>query len=334
MNKKTVILLALLLILGIVGFKMYQQNAQMSTGASNSRQFKVEDISNVDRIFVADKNASIIDLNKKNGKWYLKDGIEADQFFVDYLLKTINKIEVINLVPKAAIPRVMNEIGALGLKVEIYDGKKLVKSYYVGMGNPTGETTYMVLNGFNIPYEVSIPGFDGDLRSRYWPLSQTDLISRVLAEYPINSIRKVSVDYPRNKSESFILTVKGSKSYDLEPFYSTTTKIESPVKPGEVEAFLAGFEKMYGAKAFTKNEMSSDTMISEIPFLNLQITGSDDVVRKLIMYPVINTEQEGQRVDLEHRPFNFFVTLDDRLFFYAQEDQLKKIFFGYSFFFK
>lgn len=335
MRKPFVILLFILTILLIVGFVLYRNNSLLTTGNTSSRDFKIKDATSIGRIFIADRNGTIINLTRKGERWFLGNGFQADDAVVKNLIKTISNIEVINFVPKKGIETVMKEIGTQGLKVEIYDKHEhKLKSYYVGSANQSGMQTFMVLDGANIPYEVGIPGFDGSVRGSYWPLILDDFISRVMLEYPPNSIQKVIMDYPRNKNQSFSLDIEKTGSYNVRPYYETTSEAKSTVLKSEVEAFLTGFEKMWAAKVITSDKLSTDTLISDIPFLNLTVIDTKRDTNKLIIYPVIVTDKDRQHVDLNNRPFSYFVARNNGLFYSAQNSNLEKIFFGYSSFFK
>ena len=335
MNRRVaIILMGVLAVLLVAGIMLYRKNSSLSTGNPNSREFKVPE-DQIGRIFIADRNGVRIDLTKRKGQWYLANGYKADEAVMRTLLKTITQIEVINFVPKKGIEQVMKEIGAQGLKVEIFNtGNQKIRSYYVGAATHSGLQTFMVLDGSNIPYEVGIPGFDGSVRGAYWPLDLNDFISRVFAAYPPNTISSVRMEYPRNRNQSFILQVKGQGEYDIRPLFETTTPKTSPLRSGEVEAFLSSFDKITGAKVLTQDRLPTDSLISEIPFAHLSIVDTEQDTNKLVIYPVLASEKEKQRVDLNQKPFSYFVSTENGLFYSAQNRNLEKIFFGYDSFFK
>ncbi len=306
----------------------------METGVSSSRDFKVTDINSVGKIFVTDKNNSKLELDRKGDQWIMDGKYIADKQFMEYLLLTIQKVEVKNLVPKAAIPGVMKDIAVKGIKVELYNlqGRK-IKDYYIGSESQIGYANYMVLDGYNIPYAVGIPNFDGSVRERYWPLFKDNVISRKILSFPPNSIKYVQIDYPRNRNESFSLRVQSGQQYDIQPLNSTTHHIDKPVKRNEAEAFLFALEDVQAASVFTEDKLPTDTLISDIPFAKLQIVTHKSDTTNLTIYPIIMTDDERKGISLQNKPFSYFINKDNRLYYSGQVRPLEKIFFGYSFFY-
>lgn len=334
MSKKTIFLLGILVITLLTGFFLYRKNNQTETNVSSSRDFKVSDINSVGKIFVTDKNNSKLEITKKGDKWIYDRKYTADKQFMEYLLQTIQKIEVKNLVPKPAISAVMKDIAVKGIKVELYDNNnRKIKDYYIGSESQIGYANYMVLDGYNIPYAVGIPNFDGSIRERYWPLFKDDIISRKILQYAPNTIDYVSMEYPRNRNESFTLRVLPGQNYDITPIHSTTKVIQKQVKRTEVEAFLIALEDLQAAQVFTKDKLPTDTLISDIPFAKLKIVAKTHDTTQLIIYPVIMNEDERKGISLQHKPFSYFINKDNNLFYSGQLRPLEKIFFGYSFFY-
>ncbi|HMY84661.1 MAG: hypothetical protein KDC31_09900 [Saprospiraceae bacterium] len=319
--------LSLLIVTGIV----YFNKSGKSSMADSSRDFAIEDIEDIGKIFVTDREGNHYSLDRKGNVWYADSVYLADPGFVDVVLTTLKRMTVVNLVPKPAIKNVMRDIATLGKKVEIYDrkGRKL-RSFYIGGTNQRVTASYMVLEGYNIPYEMSYPGFSGDLGGRLWPLHLIDIRSKDIFRYKAGDIKKITVTYPRDKNESFTLTISNSNKYDIEPLSQTVTPIAKPISKGAVEQYLSAFENIQAAKVVEKNLLNADTMVSSVPFATFEIVDRNDNIRKLDLYPIMD---ESARVGLGSEPEFFFAILDNKNFFNCQLIVMKKLFWGYSFFF-
>lgn len=330
--KIKILLLVTALLLGLAGY-LYVKGSQKDTFASSSRDFAVEDVDRIGRIFAVDREGNSYNLERKSDTWYV-DGYEADKEFVGILLTTLQKMTVKNLVPKTAISKVMKDIATMGKKVEVYDKSgRVMKIFYIGTGNQVDDGTFMVLDGSNIPYEVGLPAFPGNIAARFWPFKFIDMRSRVIAEYKAGEIKSIVMEYPRNKSESFILNVSGPGKYDIHPYYDITTPINRPIKNGEVDAFLSGFEMLISGSVYSSNLLNQDTLVSDIPFLNMKITDTKDNEKTMIFYPFIPLSARSEAILLNTLPQHFFIVVNDKAYYTGQREVLQKIFFGYSYFY-
>jgi len=323
--------LALFLLTAVTVF-IYMRKSGKSSMADNSRDFAIEKVEDIGKIFVTDRNGAGYTLEKRGDTWYADSIHLADPAFVDVVLTTLKRMTVTNLVPKPAIKNVMKDIATLGKKVEVYDrsGDK-IKSFYIGGPNQRVTASYMVLDGYNIPYEMSYPGFSGDLGGRLWPLHLIDVRSKSLFKYKAGEIKKITVTYPRDKNESFQLQILGLNKYKVDPLSPTVKPITKEISKGAVEEYLSGFENILAAKVLSKNMLNADTLISNIPFAQIEIVDKNDAIKKVDLYPVI---EDKVRMGLGYEPEYYFVIVDNKSYFNAQNLLLKKIFRGYSYFYE
>ncbi|MCB9291127.1 MAG: hypothetical protein H6560_27730 [Lewinellaceae bacterium] len=64
----------------------------------------------------------------------------------------------------------------------------------------------------------------------------------------MDNIQSVSIEYPKQRNQSFILE-DTPDGYEVRPFYDITPRIRRPFRKGSAEAFLVNFESV-GAEAF------------------------------------------------------------------------------------
>lgn len=320
-----------LLILGGLTIFIYNKKNSKSSMADNSRDFSIEKVDQIGKIFVTDRSGDGYMLEKRSKVWYVDSIYPADPAFVDVVLSTIKKMTVTNLVPKPAIKNIMKDIATLGKKVEIFDedGDK-IKSFYIGGTNQRISGTYMVLDGYNIPYEMGFPGWTGDIGGRFWPLHLIDVRSRILLEYKAGTISKINITYPRDKNESFELVVNGSNDYKITPA-SESSVINKEIIKGSVESYLSRFEKINSTKVIPKNMLGSDTLVSNVPFAQVIITDKNGKKLNADFYPILDNQN---RIALGHEPEDFFVIIDNQRYYHVQNMVINKIFWGYSYFYK
>lgn len=319
--------MALLIITAVV----YFNKSGKSSMADSSRDFAIENIDEIGKIFVTDREGNHYSLERNGDIWYADSIYLADPGFVDVVLTTLKRMTVVNLVPKPAIKNVMRDIAAFGKKVEVYDRKgRKIKSFYIGGTNQRVTASYMVLDGYNIPYEMSYPGFSGDLGGRLWPLHLIDVRSKAIFKYKAGDIKKITVTYPRDKNESFALTIAGTNKYEIQPLSPTVIPITKPISKGAVEQYLSSLENIEATKVVENNLLGADTMVSSVPFASFEIVDKNDKIKRLDLYPVID---ESAKVGLGYEPEFFFAIMDNTNYFNCQLMVLKKLFWGYSFFF-
>lgn len=212
MKKTNIILLILVVLVSAVVAIIYFANN--SDTKKILRDFAVSDTASVDKIFMADKNNNTITLERKGDYWMVNGLYKARRDFVNVLLSTITRIEVSAPVPNARLDKVLGDLSVNGVKTEIYQNGKVVKTYYVGGPTDDNTGTYMILEGSSVPFILKIPGFNGFLSVRYCT-ELNEWRERQIFNYQIQDIAKASALYPAEPEESFIAISKGNNQYDL-----------------------------------------------------------------------------------------------------------------------
>ena len=100
----------------------------------------------------------------------------------------------------------------------------------------------------------------------------------------LEDITEVSIEYPLQKDQSFILKKKGSK-YEVDTFYPTTKKIDKPVHQGQVEAFLINFEYI-AAESIVNENSTKDSIRSLIPFSIIKLKKQDGEEKQVRLFPI------------------------------------------------
>jgi hypothetical protein len=330
--KRTLLLTLLFLLLGAgAWYVLAYKKGHKASRVSWDMDFAVPDTDNIGKIFIADRRGRTATLTRKSDEvWYYNDKYPARPTAVNTLLNTIARVNVLNIPPNSAVPTMVKELAAAGIKVEIYDrAGKSMKTYYVGgVTNDERGTVFMMENSEQ-PYLVHTPGFIGQLRIRYL-LGDDEWRDKAIFRENPEDIEKVSVEYPQRKSESFRLDKLGEAQYHVLPYFSTTPVIRSPQRKGAAEAYLVQFESLI-AEAFETQNPLRDSVRALVPFAIVQLKKKDGTEKKVTFWPV-----EVEYALDTGQPFvsRYFTDVDGQDFMLTQDRVFGPIFRGYDFFFE
>jgi hypothetical protein len=329
--KRTWLLLALLVLSGVGAYYALKKNkkAQIGSAVAWDMDFAVKDTSTVHKIFLADRTGKTILLERKLAGWICNDSIPVRETAMQIILETIGKVKVYFIPAEAAEPDMIKSIAAEGIKVEVYgkDNKPL-KVYYVGGVTPDETGTYMMMEGAERPYVTHIASMIGGLRVRFM-MNEDDWRSRTIFQERPEQIQSISVQYPQQKSESFILEKSGEAQYSIRPFYSTTTASKTLQRKGVAEAYLLGFEKL-GAEGHETEYVLRDSFSALVPFAIVTVKKTDGTEKQVKFWPSEVQELRDTKKTIFVR---YLAQCSWGPFVLVQHHVFGKIFRGYSYFF-
>lgn len=328
--KKNLIGGLIVLLLAVAAFLLYKSNSN-STIKEELKDFAIKDTASITKIFLADKNNNKSLLVKQsNGKWQLNGKYEARPDAIKTLLETIKEVTVKAPVGKASFNTIIKQLASTGRKIEIYAGEDLLKTYYVG--DPTDDNlgTYMMIENSSRPFICWISGFNGYLTSRYI-VQEEEWKSKIFANYRLNEISSVKIDYFREPQNSFELLNK-NKLFSIKKVVDNTN-LEN-LDTLLVAEYLMGFQKIgYSAHLDFIKQEKKDSILRNQPLIKLEITTNLGKKIKVTGYP--KKAPEGN-VDYNGKPFQFDPDVmyayfgDDKtdwytLQFYAMDKILKPV---------
>ncbi|MBR6843757.1 MAG: DUF4340 domain-containing protein [Bacteroidales bacterium] len=230
MKKKNLIIICAVAVIGILALVVALNGAK---NATFKQDYNIEDTAAVTRIYMADKQNNEV-LLTRTGKqeatsaWLVDNKYPANQPMVDLLLETMNTMRIRQQVNRNAVPNVIKDISARGIKVEVYARKPLFRlfglkmfvrdrrivTYYVGRETQDMMASYMFREGDKVPYVIHIPGFRGFLTPRFVtePLKWR---SHNIVDLDVNAIARIQLEIPAMPEESFAVVNKGD-GFDLE----------------------------------------------------------------------------------------------------------------------
>jgi hypothetical protein len=183
--------------------------------------FAVADTSSITKIYLVNTSGKQLTLVKeKIGQWQINGKYNARNDAIKNLLSCIKDLQVRTPVAKSALENISKQMATSSTKIEIYQGDKLAKSYYIGSDTQDGLGTFMLLidseTGENstLPFVMFIPGFNGFLSIRYFMDEDLWRNRSIFAFYP-DQISLLSVKYTNLPDSSFSISLSNSNSISL-----------------------------------------------------------------------------------------------------------------------
>ncbi|MFO7617066.1 MAG: DUF4340 domain-containing protein [Bacteroidales bacterium] len=292
--KRNQIILIIVILLGIVAFWLVSRNTHQ-TIRRELRDFAIEDTASVTRIFMVRKDNASVTLTRENGVWMVNDKYPARGDAMDVLMKTLNRIRVKSPVSKAMLDNAVKMLATRNTKVEVYKGRKLLKTIYVGGPTQDQMGTFMMLEGSSVPFLVHIPGFTGYLSTRFF-VEEDAWKSTDLFKYNFDDITAVTVNNPEKPDESFRVENAGGNNFRIV----STTGIEAPgpVDTLRIKFYLNQFEKVgfeFHADGFP--QLNKDSLLAAQPYRQISLLdrrGKETTVTAYRRYANGKTDVDGE----------------------------------------
>lgn len=339
MDKRTSLLLILLLVAGLSYWLAsnlgYKKGLDSMDELSSERNFAIPNIDEVAKIFLADRRGNTTLLLRQKDKWLVNNQYKANPNTIENLLNTIQKIEIKYKPPKAAVKQMVANLATEGIKVMVYDERdNLLKSYYVGGATGDELGTYIIMEGFEEPFVGHLPGWTGNIRFRY-NLTGEDWRDKTVFEYPLGTIKKISIDYPNQSQYSFSLEKKG-RDYFLSRPHNSNVQKEILVNRGQVERYLKAFEKM-GAEAFENDNPKKDSIKGQVPFALINLESTKGHSQKVHLFPIQPTyiqvdAQTGEPISSANIIERYFAFNFPNDLYLIQHRVFQKILLSYEYF--
>lgn len=193
-----------------------------------AEMFAVTDTATISKIFIADMNGETALLTKKDGIWYVQDSIKAQPYKVNDLLSTIRNVRLQQTVAKTAQSNINKMMSVNAIKVEIYQTapkftlfkkpffvkERLVKTYYMGPATMDNMANFAILEGYDEPCIVHIPGFRGFLTPTF-SFRPVEWYNCDLFSTKITRIQTLTVKDYEVPEESFTIEKVGARFFNL-----------------------------------------------------------------------------------------------------------------------
>lgn len=332
--KRTLLLMAAILVIGLSTWFLVFNKDDSSTLKSKDWKFAIENVEQIEKIFIANRKGEIIRLEKTKTGWKLNEKYPVRPNALKNLLETIQQVELKYIPTRAASEIIIEDIAINGVKVEIYgSASNLLKSYYVGGSTIDERGTHMLMEGSSQPYVIAIPHWEGGLRTRY-VMSHDDWRSRQVFDVVYENITGVSITYPKQRKESFKIKKEG-RAFTVSPYFEYQSVISGEPNQAAVEAFLMGFEDL-GAEGFENNNTLRDSVTSLIPFCTISLNTKEGNEKIVSLFPIENStmvDESNPGVVKQLPVERYFAESSTGDFILVQDRLFRKILRGYAYFF-
>jgi len=281
-KNKLVIILLLLLVAGAV-FVIQKNKRKTLTGKDDD--FAVPDTNSIDKLFLANKQGATALLEKDDkGIWTINGKYPARKDAIRLLLITFMRAQIKFPAPQAAQENLLKEIATKGTKCEIYQNKKLIKTWYVGHETQDLRGTFCLLQSaendkpFNKVYAIELPGFIGTIVPRFFIAEVEWREKRVLALTP-DKIKNVTLNLQGFPDSSYSINVMGLHKFDVT---TLSGKKIVPFDTIAVQQYLSYFMSLYVDYWCTNSTLPEiDSVRKTKGFLQISIT---DINNKTDVY--------------------------------------------------
>jgi molybdopterin/thiamine biosynthesis adenylyltransferase len=282
-----------------------------SKDATFDQDFHVEDIENITKIFLADKENNhvllqrVADADTNSDTTWTVDGIyPASKGMIKLLLETLHDMRIRQQVNKNAVPQAIKLLSANSTKCEVYqtrylidwfNGKlrlfpreKLTVTYFVGQETQDMMACFMYREGDKVPYIIHIPGFRGYLTPRFVadPMSWR---SHTIVHWDITHLQSVELDIPATPEESY----KVSRQGDGFVFQKAGTIIDN-FDTARVAQMLSCFQNLnFDEYASRVPNSNMDSSFNAGPRAILHITNTEGTTREITTYIKYNNPTDS-----------------------------------------
>ena len=224
--------------------------------------FAIENTDEISKIIMSDKAGKKIELKREGENWIINNKYKVFDQQINYTLQVMKDIRVKNSVSEKKIDFVIKNIATTGVKVEIYNQSEKVKSYYIGGNTSDHKGTYMIMEGSETAYILTIPNrLPGILNPKYGlqgiyvnENTWREPITISINKKEIKSIKVVDLS---NSESSFTLFKENKQLYD----YNNNKVIASSQK---TEAFINSFRQLKCGPYKPKLNASNFILIKKI----------------------------------------------------------------------
>ena len=296
MKKKTIaIILGCLLVVGCLCLVLAKNGTIGGVRQPKSELFEVKDTNNITKIFIADMSGMHTLLVRHDDGWYVQDSVKAMPQKVNDLLSIIHNITLQQAVAKTAQSNINKMMSVNAIKVEIYQNapkfklfgipffkkERNVKTYYMGPSTMDNVANFAILEGFDDPCIVHIPGFRGFL-TPFFAYNPTEWYNCDLFSTKITRIQSLLVEDFEHPEESFYVEKSGPRFFNLFNFRNEQILDYDTVKLLDMLAEYR--DKNYEIYISNMSSGAKDSIIRFNHFKTITLTDVDGKKTTLDMY--------------------------------------------------
>ena len=276
----------------------------------DEKDFSISNSEIINKIIMSDKSGTKIILLKNENGWKINNHYKVWERKIDYTLGVMEDIRIKSPVSEKKMMYVIENISTTGVKVEIFEQNKRIRSYYIGGNTPDHLGTYMIVEKSTNAYIVHIPNRQpGILNPKYGIegiyLNEDLWREPIKISIPSEEIQKVKVEDFINENQSFTMNMEDESLTDFE---NNEVKMDVRGYP-----LFASFFKKLECGSYKPNLKTSDLVLSKKIFITHNKT-----IDSLIIYDetAIQKAQKKSNTEVEH----LFATLNNSELVIIQKD--------------
>ncbi|MBT5354457.1 MAG: DUF4340 domain-containing protein [Flavobacteriales bacterium] len=239
----------------------------------NEKDFYLTETENIDKIIMSDKAGNIITLEKEE-KWILNSKYSVMEHQIERTLEVMKDLRIKSSVSEAMTEFVLQNIATKGVKVEIFEGERKIKSYYIGGNTSNHDGTYMIMENAENAYVMHMPTKPNDLLAAKYGIelisvNQNAWRERIKINISPEDISEVKVIDFINKEQSYTINIKNKTLTDFgnneilidSIGYHTFASFFSNLKCGEYKPDLDPKDFIMIKKIYITNNNQTDSLI-------------------------------------------------------------------------
>lgn len=309
-GKTNIILIVVIAILG--GVYYFTQSRESGERQKYDYVFHVEDTAAIHKIFIKDKTPHEVSLIRDNGRWMIEGGDEARPVAVKTLLKTFNQMRLKNFISESMKPTVLNRLAAHGIEVKLFDKSgNVMKHFFVGPPSMDELGSYMMNKGGDSPYAVFIPGFNGNLTTRFFA-DPIQWRKRSIWGFDNLDIKKVRLRYDHAPQNSFEIDTDTNNKYSLTRLIDKQTFIPDSIQVG---LFFSAISSAQYQGAITPSDgiwAKRDSLKASQPAFDIYVENFDGDWKTLTGYrikaPEDAEDEHGNPLEYDLDMLHAFIT--------------------------
>jgi hypothetical protein len=150
-----------------------------------------------------------VSLEESDGKWLLNKQEEARKSAVFFMLKVLREMKIKSPVSSELFESEIVKNNVEPVRVNVFSGRRLVKSIYVYKTASNLYGNIMKLKAFSKPFIVCVPGYEDNIGMHFIPDELFWKPFQVFHLLP-SQISSVSMDIPADSSSSFSIINSGN----------------------------------------------------------------------------------------------------------------------------
>ena len=332
--KKTLLLLVLLLLLIGAYFLVINQGDKTNNPTFSDRELAVDDIEDVDKIFIRHRNQDGFFIKRKDDRWYKDDTLLVSKPIMSNMTGVLANMAIKYIPQGPEAEQIKKGLNQYGIEVKLFDKQnKMLRDYWVGGNTNKEDGTAFLVNGADQPYMMELPYSTGTLRT-FFQIKDANIRDKQVMSLDTDEITEISVDYPKNTESAFVVS-REEDTYSVAPFYKTGTSESRKLNSKAIENFLLEFETL-ASETFENDNARRQNIESTVPFMTCKIKMRNGENKSLTFYPLskfIDQELDPNSRRTLEMVDRFFMSTGDGDFFVVQHRLYKNIMVTYNFFY-